>query len=50
MMLVHASFIFMNAAAGGRQSCLSGVNTCPDITYYAAVSAVISCRVIIFAA
>ena len=37
MMLVHASFIFMNAAAGGRQSCLSGVNTCPDRTYYAAV-------------
>ena len=33
MMLVHASFIFMNAAAGGRQSCLSGVNTCPDITF-----------------
>lgn len=24
MMLVHASFIFMNAAAGGRQSCFSG--------------------------
>lgn len=37
MMLVHASFIFMNAAAGGRRSCLSGVNTCPDRTYYAAV-------------
>lgn len=37
MMLVHASLIFMNAAAGGRRSCLSGVNTCPDITYYAAV-------------
>lgn len=37
MMLVHASFLFMNADAGGRQSCLSGVNTCPDITYYAAV-------------
>lgn len=37
MMLVHASFVFMNAAAGGRQSCLSGVNTCPDRTYYAAV-------------
>lgn len=36
MMLVHASFVFMNAA-GGRQSCLSDVNTCPDRTYYAAV-------------